>query len=272
MASTWKALAAGAGLVWVACGGGDGTYEVHGVVRGVNLEFEQVVIEHEDIPGLMPAMTMNFDLADPSLLEGLEKGQHVSFTLRHTPQSYTITRIAVLGHGDLAGAEALLDPAARAEPAPPFALVDQDGEPLALADLRGKAVLLDFVFTNCRGPCPILTSRHVTLQRRLDPSARGRAHFVSISLDPVRDTPAALRKYATVRGADLEGWSFLTGPPAEVEEVVRSYGVGKTRAPDGEIVHLVATFLIDPEGRVAERYIGLEDELDAIQRDLERLL
>ena len=132
-------------------------------------------------------------------------------------------------------------------------------------------MLLDFIFTSCPGPCPILTSSHVTLQRSLPPELRARTRFVSISLDPVRDTPMALRSYAQKRGADLTGWSFLTGDPETVARVVQAYGVGTLRSPDGQLDHLVATFLIDPEGRIAQRFIGLEHEPEELLRALESL-
>ena len=117
----------------------------------------------------------------------------------------------------------------------------------------------------------MLTSAHVTLQRSLPPELRARTRFVSISLDPVRDTPMALRAYGLARGADLTGWSFLTGPPEAVAAVVKAYGVGTVRRPDGQIDHLVATFLIDGEGQIAQRFIGLEHEPEELLRALEGL-
>lgn len=260
--------------VLAACGGaGDtATYEVHGVIRDVQREYRQLIVEHEAIPDLMAAMTMNFDVVDSIDLEGLEAGQAIEFTLEVSPRSYTITRIEVVGRetpserSSRRGSGALGD-----GPAPEFALVDQDGRAVELAGLRGKRVLIDFVFTNCDGPCPILTSKHVQLQRALDSELRAQTHFVSISLDPERDTPAALRAYATARGVDLSNWSFLTGPPAEVAAVVESYGVGSTPGPDGEIEHMVAAFLVDPEGRIAERYLGLDHDPESMLRDLRRL-
>jgi protein SCO1/2 len=149
--------------------------------------------------------------------------------------------------------------------------VDQEGRALSLADLRGRTLLVDFVYTECPGPCPILTSTHVTLQKALPPALRERVWFVSISLDPARDTPQALRRYAEARGADLSRWSFLTGDAEKLAEVVRAYGVGSLRRADGEIDHVVVTFLVDAEGRIAERYVGLEHEPEQILRDLERI-
>jgi protein SCO1/2 len=240
--------------------GGPGVYDAHGVVESVNREYGQVVIHHDDIPGLMPEMTMSFDVPDPALLEKLQPRQVVDFRLEFTGRAYNVVAVTVRGDAAATGHEgASLDAVVpQGDPAPPFRLTDQDGNPLALADLRGKAVLLDFVYTTCPGPCPILTGLHVEVQRALDPALRDRVRLVSISLDPRKDTPAALREYAKKRGADTLNWSFLTGAPEDVDAVLKAYGVGSARQPDGTIAHLVVTFLIDGEGRIVERFVGLD--------------
>ena len=161
--------------------------------------------------------------------------------------------------------------AARRDPAPAFALVDQAGRPVASDVLRGNVLLVDFVYTGCPGPCPILTSRHVTLQRKLSPELRSRTRFVSISLDPTRDTPEALRAYAEARGADLADWSFLTGETDAVAAVVKGFGVGTLRRDDGTIDHLVATFVVDDNGRIAEQFLGLEYETADLREALARV-
>ena len=254
------------------CGDGAQRYPARGVVRDVLLADHQVVIEHEEIEGLMPAMTMSFDVPDHDLLGRLAAGQAIDFTVEVSGEKYRVVEATVKGEAGSAGASGAFSQLAEArDPAPDFELTDQNGARLSLADLRGKLVLLDFIFTSCPGPCPILTSSHVTLQRSLTPELRQRTRFVSISLDPVRDTPMALRSYAQKRGADLTGWSFLTGDPEAVARVVQAYGVGTLRSSDGQLEHLVATFLIDPEGRIAQRFIGLEHEPDELLRALESL-
>jgi len=249
----------------LACGpGGDETYESVGVVREVRPDLRQIVIEHEDIPGLMPAMTMSFDVPDVALLSTLSAGQKIRFRVAHTGPSYRVVGAEAIGAAGEAGVSGtpagptFANVAAEREPAPPFRLTDQDGRPLALEDLRGKTVVLDFIFTHCTGPCPVLTGLHVDVQRALGPAQRAKTRFVSISLDPERDTPDVLRAYALKRGADLSGWSFLTGTPAEVEDVLKRYGVGVIRKAGEEPAHLVATFVIDPQGRIAHRIFGLE--------------
>ncbi|MCC6642579.1 MAG: SCO family protein [Deltaproteobacteria bacterium] len=255
----------------LACGPtGEKTYEGVGVVHEVRPDLRQIVIAHEDIPGLMPAMTMSFDVPDVALLSTLTAGQKVRFRVSHPGQSYRIVgaeTIGVEGEAGVSGAPAgptFAGVVAEREPAPSFRLTDQDGRPLALEDLRGKTVVLDFMFTHCTGPCPVLTGLHVDTQRALGRDQRAKTHFVSISLDPERDTPEVLRAYAVKRGVDLSEWSFLTGPPAEVEDVLKGYGVGVIRKAGEEPAHLVATFVIDPQGRIAHRIVGLEQ--DAMER------
>lgn len=240
-----------------ACGSDSSLFEARGVVEEIYPDQAQVVIAHDDIPGLMPAMTMNFGVDRRALLDGLAPGQRIAFTLSYNGRDYRIVALQVLGEGGVAGRSGRLSgsPGA-ADPAPPFALIDQDGRPLALGDLRGKAVLLDFIFTHCPGPCPALTGLHVDVQRALPAAARPGVHFVSISIDPARDTPEALRAYGEARGVDFAGWSFLTGPESAIAEVLRTYGVGVIPQPDGEIDHQIVTYLIDAGGNVAERYLG----------------
>jgi protein SCO1/2 len=243
-----------------------------GVVHEVQPEYGQVVIEHEDIPGLMPAMTMNFVVPDAELLAAMRPGQRIEFSVEFTGRSYRVIDFSVRGEAEAVGSGPRIAGALGAlSPAPGFQLVDQNGAPFALADLRGKRVVLDFVYTQCPGPCPILTASHVALQRMLSAALRADTWFVSISLDPERDTPEALRAYAEQRGADLSHWSFLSGPADRVDAVIAAYGVGSRRKPDGEIEHLVVTYLIDAEGRIVRHYMGMEHEPEALLRDLSAL-
>jgi protein SCO1 len=267
---------AGSWLVWLGlcvlagCGGAR-EYPARGVVFDVNREMHQVVIDHEDIPGLMPAMTMSFDVPDAELLERLEKGQAIEFTVAFDGESYRVVEARVVAEGAETGGAGFAGLADAADVAPAFALIDQSGRRVTSQELRGRTLLVDFVYTHCPGPCPIQTSREVRVQRLLPEALRDEVRFVSISLDPVRDTPEALRAYAEARGADLANWSFLTGPEAEVAEVVRAFGVGSTLAPDGEIEHMLVTFVVDPEGRVAERFLGLEVPAETIAEEVERV-
>ena len=139
--------------------------------------------------------------------------------------------------------------------APDFALTGADEKPITLRQLRGKAVLVSFIFTTCSGSCPATTHRlakvHETLAKH--PLAE-RVHFVSISLDPERDTPAKLRDY--MRLYEIEGprWSFVTGAPRTVREAIAAWGMWARPAANGQLDHPSRVFLVDPQGRIREIY------------------
>ena len=266
------ALAAAAFLGPTGCDDSQ-THLGRGVVLEVSLKERQVLIDHQELPGLMPAMTMNFAIYDRELLESLRPGDVIDFELTSRRASFFITAATVVGVAELEdGWSRMGDGLVPSDPAPPFELLDVSGETVSLAGLAGRVLLVDFIFTRCPGPCPILTSSHVSVQRLLPQAVREATHFVSISIDPLRDTPADLEAYALARGADLSDWSFLTGPPDEIGKVVEAYGVGTGRSADGQIEHVLATFLVDPRGRIVKRYIGLDHDPAAIVADLEAVV
>jgi protein SCO1/2 len=142
-------------------------------------------------------------------------------------------------------------------PAPDFALTTQDGKELRLADLRGKVVLVSFIFTTCNGSCPATTARMSQAQGELERQGllKGdRVRLLSITLDPKRDTPAALRRYMKLYDLDAAHWAFLTGPPARVDKVVRAWGMWTRPAANGQLDHPSRIFLLDGRGRVREVY------------------
>ena len=242
-------------------------YRVDGRVVSIDAERSSVEIAHEEIPGFMPAMVMRFDVASPELLDGVKPDMQVRFELERRGAQLRVLAIEVLGEG-LSGRSGA--PAAVPERAPDFELVDQAGRSFRLSDHQGKALLLDFIFTRCPGPCPMVTAAHVSLQRSLPRALAERTRFVSITLDPDYDTPERMRAYADERGADLSGWSFLTGEPGRVLDVARAYHVAP--ASGLALDHVLATYLIAPDGRIVRRYVGPGQLPADLLRDLEGLL
>jgi protein SCO1/2 len=141
-------------------------------------------------------------------------------------------------------------------PASNVVLTDQEGKPFSLDRLRGKAVVVSFVYTTCNGTCPATTAGLARVQRALKQANLWgrRVEFVSISLDPARDSPAVLASYARLYGADLTAWHFLTGEPERVAEVIAAWGMWAKFGPSGTLDHPSRIFLVDPEGRQREIY------------------
>jgi protein SCO1/2 len=95
-----------------------------------------------------------------------------------------------------------------------------------------------------------------------------RIAFVSITVDPLRDTPETLKLYAQSYGADLSGWSFLTGPPATIREVTRRYGVFASPAANGDVDHTFLTSIIDRSGVLRVQYLGVRFDPSEFRQDL----
>lgn len=141
-------------------------------------------------------------------------------------------------------------------PAPGVRLTDSRGEPFTLSKLRGKAVVVSFIFTTCNGTCPA-TTRELARVRDVVKKAGlwgTDVAFVSISLDPERDTPEVLSRYARDFGAEDDSWHFLTGLPARVEEVLDAWDMWARRNVSGVLDHPSRVFLVDPNGRQREIY------------------
>jgi protein SCO1/2 len=152
--------------------------------------------------------------------------------------------------------------------APDFALTSQDGKEVTLQDLRGKVVAVAFIYTWCPDVCPMLTDKMARVQDELGPHFGTKVAFVSITVDPERDTPAVLKEYAEELDADLAGWSFLTGTKAAIRDVAHSYGVAVREAADGQIDHTLLTTLVDRQGTMRVQYLGYRFDEEEFRHDL----
>lgn len=152
--------------------------------------------------------------------------------------------------------------------APDFVLRAQDGTQVTLAQFRGKAVALDFIFASCSSTCPILTAKMATVQDGLGDDFGSKVIFLSITVDPEHDSPDVLRHYAETFGANLAGWKFLTGAPNAIEAIERRYGVFAARAASGDVDHTNLISVIDPRGMMRVQYLGVRFDPDELRRDL----
>lgn len=142
--------------------------------------------------------------------------------------------------------------------APDFAFPDQRGQVVTRAGLRGRPWIVDFFFTQCTAVCPVMTARFVLLQERL---AGVDVRFVSISVDPAHDTPAALAAYAAAWNATETRWTLLATEPATLARAVDGFHV--TAEPDSDvanpIIHSSVFLLIDGDGWIRGVYDSNDD-------------
>jgi protein SCO1/2 len=157
-------------------------------------------------------------------------------------------------------------------PAPEFALTNQDGKRVALKELRGKALAITFIFASCVDTCPLLTAKMTGIQNRLGSDFGTKVYFVSITVDPERDTPEVLKRYAQAYKANLAGWAFMTGTAAEIREVAKKYGIYAKKTPRGDVDHTFLTSLVDQSGTLRVQYMGVKFNPDEMLRDLQSLI
>lgn len=180
---------------------------------------------------------------------------------------YLLVTNEVSASGAPPGPAALAAPIRQGTPLPAFALVDHRGQPVSRESFHGRPVVLTFVYADCHAACPALIGRLKALEAR---EATADVAFVAVTLDPERDTSAALADHATRWGLGPR-WRLLTGEPRVVGTLLTAFGVQWRRLDDGEIAHQNVVALIDRAGRVAFTYRGLAQPEDRQAADLARL-
>jgi protein SCO1/2 len=140
---------------------------------------------------------------------------------------------------------------------PSFEFTDQNGKSLTRDDLLGKVWIADFIFVNCAGPCPIMTSKLADVQKQV---ARPDVKLISFSVDPERDTPAVLKEYAHRFGADESRWHFLTGEKQKIYQTAADMKITAVPATDdAPIIHSELFLLVNRDGNVVGVYHSNEE-------------
>ncbi|HWA84698.1 MAG TPA: SCO family protein [Opitutus sp.] len=254
----------------------DGTrYPLQGEVVSVDTKRNVMVVHHEALEGLMPAMTMEFAVS-PGDAANAKPGEHIRAQL--VPQKTGDWRLEEIWPDDRATDEAVAaqakrlheDTASRGQGAyreigetiPKFALYDQDGRVVDSARFRGRQLMLNFIYTRCpvANMCPAATLKMMQTQKLARQAGVKDLELVSITLDPTYDTPGVLKDYAAVRGIDTSNFSFLTGPQSAIKDLLTQFGVIAEFQGGGFLQHTLATLLIDGHGRIIHRADGSQWE------------
>jgi protein SCO1/2 len=248
----------------------DTRHTVKGLVVDVDAAHGRVVVSHEAIPNLMPAMTMPFEVRSATDLTGLTAGMLVEFTLVvGTDTSYaadirilkyepieqdplTAQRLKLLRNR---AARAAVPPVAPGELVPDFTLTDHLRRRVSLSQFRGKVVGLNFIYTSCALPqfCYRITNHFNVVHRRF--RTRSDLVLLTVTFDPARDTPDVLAEYARQWNGNPDTWRFLTGPAADVQAVTSGFGV-EFFPDEGLLSHSLHTAVIDRQGRLVANLEG----------------
>ena len=237
-------------------------------VRGkvISTDATHVTLDHEAVPGFMEAMTMPYNLKDPSVVSELHPGDRIT------------ARIVV--HQDAAGfrdpeldnivviAQARPDykPAVKyhvpqvGDTVPDFRLLNQSDRIISLSQFKGKVLVATFIYTRCplADYCPRMSRNFAEIDKALaeDRSLYFETHLLSISFDPAYDTPSVLRSYGGAYTGNytketFSHWDFAAPPEKELPEVTRFFGVGVTPGENKTLNHSLSTAVIGKDGKIA---------------------
>ena len=259
-------------------------YDLKGKVVAVDKTDRSVTISHQDIVGYMPAMTMPFKIKNDTDLEMLAPGDEVTGKLVVDDLSSWVEILTITeGSGPLSPTAAVPGEPKPGDEVPDFALTNQDGKRIHLAQYRGQALALTFIYTRCPQPdqCTLMSSNFAAIDRELQkqPEVYQKTHLLSVSFDSDYDTPKVLRSYGashTERYSDesFQHWEFATGSADEVKGIAQFFGFRyyhDTASGKDEVMHTLRTAVISPEGKLVKLYRGNEWKPEEVLSDLKSL-
>lgn len=240
-------------------------YMVRGRVVEVDADQKSVTISHEAIPGFMGAMTMPYQVKDPSVLTELHPGDRITATLVDEDErkfyldDFVITAQA---NPDYKPAKQYHVPQPGDE-VPDFALLNQNGKSIHLSQFRGKVLLVTFIYTRCplSDYCPRMSRNFAEVNKALaaDPKLYARSHLLSISFDPAYDTPKVLTSYGGAytekySKEKFEHWDFAAPSEKDLPAVEQWFNVGVTPGDNNSLTHSLSTLVIGQGGKVLKWY------------------
>ncbi len=256
-------------------------YPLKGVVVSVDAGAGRVIVRHEEVRGYMDAMTMPFNVAEPKMLAELRPGDEIEAKLVVGEKSSRLEGIVVSRRGTSTSTQTIPEQGPYGKPgdaAPATVLIGQDGKPLSLADFKGRAVALTFIFTRCPLPefCPRMNTQFAEMETQLakEPALYAKTQLLSVSFDPEHDSPEVLREYRErflkgVKGVAPAHWKFATGTPDRIKEFTGFFGLTYLKSGE-QFVHSLATAVIGPDGKVFSVRRGNDWEPPAVIEDLRK--
>ncbi|MGA3160623.1 MAG: SCO family protein [Terracidiphilus sp.] len=260
-------------------------YHLRGKVVSTDAAKGEVTLNHEAIPGFMEAMTMPYKLKDTSILGELHPGDVITADVlvsQDPDADIFLDHIVVVAQAkpDYRPAISYHVPAP-GDMVPDFNMRNQDGRPIHLAQFKGKALVITFIYTRCPLPefCPRVTRNFATLEKMMAaiPGLYARSNLLSISFDPEHDTPERLRAYGvTYMGSDAQKafahWEFAVPEKPVLAEMARFFDLGMTENTDTTITHTLSTTLIGPDGKVVRFYPGNEWTPEQVLADVKQIV
>jgi protein SCO1/2 len=224
---------------------------LHGVVLAVTPKTGEAIVRH-DAFGSMPAMTMPFRIVPRGRAAQLQPGATIDADVNTKTEPWTLSNVTSTSAQPLTSGGSPLrrvTPLKIGDQVPDTAFVDQAGRPFSFSALRGKDVVLAFIYTRCADArmCPLISAKFRQLQEQ---AANRDVHLVEVTLDPAYDRPPVLARYARTFGADPARWSLVVGDAEPTLDFAARFGIGAFPDPAIGIIHGENTVLIGPDGRI----------------------
>jgi protein SCO1/2 len=243
------------------------TFTIRG--RVVSTDATHVTLDGEDVPGFMEAMTMDYKLADPSVVSELHPGDRITAKILAPKEADN--------YGDVRLDDIVVIAQARPDYKPPvsyhvptagdvvpdFKLLNQSDRIIHLNQFKGKIVLMTFIYTRCQLAdfCPRMSHNFADIDKALaaDPALYKQTHLVSVSFDPTYDTPKVLRSYGGAYTGNYTNerflhWDFAAPTEKELPAMTQFFNVGVTPGDSKSLTHSLSTVLIGKDGKIVDWY------------------
>lgn len=259
-------------------------YPLKGKVIAVDRASKKATIEHEDVPGFMSAMTMEFPIHEDWVWDDLTPGSEIRAELvvdKQAKEPYWLEKIGIIAAPDPNRPAPPPDErfAQLGKQVPDFSLTNQDGRRISLKDFRGKALAITFIYAQCPLPayCIKMSTNFSDLANQLKDNTelRDKIRLLSISFDPDRDTPAKLRAYGVGYlgndpNAKFDIWQLAVGSDSQVRPIADFFGLRYEISPQDktQFAHSLRTAVISPEGKVKKIYTSNDWTPGDLQREL----
>lgn len=238
-------------------------YRLNGTVTSIDAVRGNVSVNHDAIPGLMPAMLMEYSVKDRSVLQQLHLNDTITANLviagdRSWLDNIRVTARAPAQAASIAPAHPFHMPQP-GEQVPAVRLIDEHGRAFSFPNLRGRPLVITFIYSRCPLPdyCPRMNSNFAELLKKEDSSQAGNLRLLTISFDPEHDTPEVLRLMHAqwAHGANARNWTFAVVPKKTLPQTLEWFGL--TALPEqGVITHSLSTTLVAPDGKVIAWWHG----------------
>jgi protein SCO1/2 len=248
------------------------THSASGLVLKLDVGKQTIVVSCDEIPGYMEPMAMTFAVRDPAILEKIDPGARIDFTLSVDAGGFFAEDIRIRESDpadqrpfsaerlrklqDLTSGKST-KPLAAGEQVADFELINQDRHKIRLSQFRGKVVAISFMYTRCSLPqyCFRLSNNLSQVRRRFADRLGRDLILFTITFDPIHDQPEQLAHYARKWGASSDTWHFLTGSESDVKRICDLFDVD-AYVDEGTVMHSLHTAVIGRDGTLVANVQG----------------